>query len=669
VRRALFALSFLTLALYSCGGGGGDETAYTPPTPTKSTLVGQVVTSVVKNAKVCLENAFQNFSACTATDKDGIFKIEVPYGLEVAKVRVETEGGKKIGDAWVKIDVNRGLTVTPITLSENSPTFAKLLKAAIHVLGGDPTVTAPEIDLSLSATVKDAAGEEVADIKGALKEGKELKIVVGKNDCTLDPAAFTLSCQTPEGKVDVDCTDIPVNYGGGTVSLAVPSTDISLPEFLKTIGSKKWVVVVYGEGDNNLQDFLKKDAQEIGLAVAQMPDPSKVEVIMLADFGSLEDGIYYSMPDGSWKFYPYPGEIDGGSPQTLKKLLMEVKDKFNPENVALILWDHGDGWRSRETRAVAFDDKGSPYISLRLLVKTLKELAKEGFPVKLVGFDACEMGMAEVIWPLFKYVSTVEWVVASEILEPGDGWHYLEWLKELSPDTTTEELAKRAVDTYQGFYEESSNGSLENLTLGAFSRKGMEEFIKVLNGTSWAAKYSEDPAFWEWRDLVLDQTAIDQTDLPFRAYADVLSVAQAVLDWSVQREDRDSEVLNWAMGLVDVYDSLVKSGDFYIYKAGSYEWSGISVLFPRRKDFNDPFLYMVFTDGQTYDYFESCNPDTLTAEVVVQSDGNQTYQVTDYPCNPFRNNWIFDESSGSWHRDPDWVSLVEAYVNAMKSGS
>jgi len=685
-KRLLLTFTSLFLVVSSCGGGGGGggevstssnlvsgETAEitTETAPATTALSGTVLASVVRGARVCLEA--DDFSACTTTDAEGRFSLEVPQELQYATVRVESSSGVEVGKALVKVEEE--MTITPITLADGSPTFAKLLKATIHALGGDPTGEAEAVDLSAPAEVEDAEGNPVDSVEEALKKGKRLKIRVGQTVCELSPASFLLSCTSPEGEVEVDCSKLETSYEKQTVPVAVPSTEVHLPEELTSPTPKKWVVVIYAEGDNDLQNALLLDTAEIAGALKGMADTEGVAVVELADSYSLEDGIYYSTPEGELKFFPYPGEIDGGNPETLSNFLKEVKEKFNPENVALILWNHGDGWRS--TKFYAFDYNGgsqiNTYMSVRQVVKTVKDAVKEGLPIRVVGFDSCEMGMAEVIWPLFKYAPTVEWVVASQLPEPAYGWDYEAWLKNLSPDSTPAEVAKAAVDAFKDYYENTEVYDGE-LTLGAFSRAGMENFVKALNDTQWTINSNyDDQDAWAWRERVLDQTAVGNDGFPFRGYADAVSVARALLDWNAENGDQTLDAVAWAEGVVDAYQQAVDSGDFYLYRRGEHDWSGIGVLFPKMEDLTTDspygrYGYYFFTDGQTYDYWASCNPETLTEETIINyPDGSEEYAVLEGPCNPFRNNYYFSEEYDTWIRDEDWVSLVSEYSSAVDS--
>jgi len=69
----------------------------------------------------------------------------------------------------------------------------------------------------------------------------------------------------------------------------------------------------------------------------------------------------------------------------------------------------------------------------------------------MVGFDTCLQGMVEQAYDLR---GVADYVVASQDLEPGDGWDYAAWLRSLSinPTSADSQVAIDAVTAYGNFY-------------------------------------------------------------------------------------------------------------------------------------------------------------------------------------------------------------------------
>jgi len=136
-------------------------------------------------------------------------------------------------------------------------------------------------------------------------------------------------------------------------------------------------------------------------------------------------------------------EVNMGDPNTLKDFINWAKTNYPAKKYALILWNHGGGWKSLSifqekkrdpVKEVCYDDTSSDYLS----IKEVREAIRDNY-IDLIGFDACLMGMIEVATEIngFCYV-----MVASEEFETISGWNYNGFLSNLknNPDATPEEL-------------------------------------------------------------------------------------------------------------------------------------------------------------------------------------------------------------------------------------
>ena len=114
-----------------------------------------------------------------------------------------------------------------------------------------------------------------------------------------------------------------------------------------------WTVLVYMDGDNNLEKWVSHDIDKELAAVGSSAD---VQVVVLADRGP-----GHSASDGDWKgtlaFHVTKGmkatpenavadwgEQDMGSPQTLADSVTWAHESYPARHTALFLWDHGWGW-------------------------------------------------------------------------------------------------------------------------------------------------------------------------------------------------------------------------------------------------------------------------------------------------------------------------------------
>jgi hypothetical protein len=165
---------------------------------------------------------------------------------------------------------------------------------------------------------------------------------------------------------------------------------------------------------------------------------------------------------------------------------------------ALILWDHGDGWkvvkpagdneprvsenyRSTQVsphKAVSHDETNGDQLYNREIQSELEArlpaiLAAAGSSkskLDIIGFDACLMAMVETGYAMR---NIAEFMVASEELEPGTGWAYHRFLKALveRPQLTGLELAKEIVQSYKDQYTDTTVNAAT--TLSAFDLREM----------------------------------------------------------------------------------------------------------------------------------------------------------------------------------------------------
>lgn len=126
---------------------------------------------------------------------------------------------------------------------------------------------------------------------------------------------------------------------------------------------------------------------------------------------------------------------------TLYDFIKYSNNNYPADRNILILWDHGGG----SIGGFGYDEKfkGSS-LSIDRLANALKR-SKVKFDI--VGFDACLMATLETAISLEPYA---DYLLASEEVEPGNGWYYTNWIKELSSNTSinTLDLSKLIIDDY-----------------------------------------------------------------------------------------------------------------------------------------------------------------------------------------------------------------------------
>lgn len=139
-----------------------------------------------------------------------------------------------------------------------------------------------------------------------------------------------------------------------------------------------------------------------------------------------------------------------GSPNTLKTFINKAYEDTDGDCYNLVLWNHGGG------AIIGYGaDETANYQAMTMSeVETAiggSNLILAGKRFEIIGFDACLMGMLEVAAGLDDYAN---YLIASEELEPGEGWDYSCFGEITSGgDFTGPTVGKIIIDTFSNFYK------------------------------------------------------------------------------------------------------------------------------------------------------------------------------------------------------------------------
>jgi hypothetical protein len=267
---------------------------------------------------------------------------------------------------------------------------------------------------------------------------------------------------------------------------------------------KKWTVMVYLAGDNNLDANGVTDLKEMKM-IGSTPGMNIIAQFDRAAAG-LPTNRYFIQKGTSLDadVKESLGEINTGKPEYLLDFIKWGADNYPADHYMIVLWNHGQGWDdtdifagerisgsrlsrtnrirhaffktsvmhaaklsaldTKTARAILIDDDARDFLD-SVEMKNALEDAKTYLKRKIdiLGMDACLMSMAEVAYQMRNSVS---YAVGSEETEPIDGWPYNTILGQLSakPETSPRELSKIIVKKYI----ESYKGTGEAVTQSAF---------------------------------------------------------------------------------------------------------------------------------------------------------------------------------------------------------
>lgn len=271
------------------------------------------------------------------------------------------------------------------------------------------------------------------------------------------------------------------SYRLGAVASVAMLAFVMMPASLAadTEGAE-WTFMVYLDADNNLEA-----AGEMNLEwMESIGSTTEVNIVVLMDtFTGLADLLHVNS-GGSVSVgedYGYPYEANMADPAVLEEFIEICCTDYEAEKYALILWDHGGGWRG-----LCWDDS-TPLVDGEEDCITMEELrdalegAKEdtGEVMDVIGFDLCLMAMPEVAYQVRGYA---DYVVFSEETVPGAGFPYDLMLGDLvdAPEMDGRAFSEVMVDDYAAYWSEHEAGYL-TWTISAFDMACMGEIKSTVD--------------------------------------------------------------------------------------------------------------------------------------------------------------------------------------------
>lgn len=243
-----------------------------------------------------------------------------------------------------------------------------------------------------------------------------------------------------------------------------------------------WTVLVYQDADSSLRPAILDNFQ----ALAKSGGDEHVRVAAQIGPG-LAQGCERYVLDGSAAPRPIEtSSADMRSPQTLDAFLQWGMRALPARHTMLILAGHGQGWRG-----VCTSPKGIGGIPLDALRETLQ---RAPHAVDVLGFDACQMGQAEVLRSL---PGTAPVVLGSEELIGPPGWPYAAILTDLKahPERSPREVGKAIVGQAQA--DETArqqNCEAESVfTLAAYDMERVPELVRQADALAGAVLDAKVP--------------------------------------------------------------------------------------------------------------------------------------------------------------------------------
>jgi hypothetical protein len=414
-------------------------------------------------------------------------------------------------------------------------------------------------------------------------------------------------------------------------SSSIPNSPDRLSRKEMNAKSAAWTVMVYMDGDNNLEEDALMDFMEM----ARVGSTDEVNIIVQLD----RIGKYVTEADERFPFWTETlrfriregmkpsrdhaisniGEANMGSGKTLENFVSWATTTFPADHYALIIWDHGQGWRrvfapTDEVRSiisktgqdiltqpqigtmtVAFPFKtpiGSPYRTIsydetdkdklytREIQTSLLQVLKNR-KLDLIAFDACLMGMVEVAYAMRGVAETS---VGSEELVPGTGFQYNDWLSRLkqNPLMDGHALGDLLVDSYQRRYGTATE-FLEPIPVTTLSSIDLSKLDSLANAITAMSKslITKFPAEKQNIKLARDECSVyapnalgDGRDYFF--HIDLTRFLERLVAHTQDQDIKNSA--NSALNIIQ--SSVLRNYAGENRKGGTYGSNGLAIYFP-----------------------------------------------------------------------------------------
>lgn len=345
--------------------------------------------------------------------------------------------------------------------------------------------------------------------------------------------------------------------------------------------AETWTFLVYMAADNDLESAAISDLNEMESSLSFLSKKSNILVL----FDRAEG---YDATNGDWKdtrlyrvkkdessaksqivserldlpslgiYKDSTMELDMANPETLAEALDFVKNKYSSEHYGLIIWGHGNGWRSEtqslpETnifKAVAADSYSDSCMSIGDLRRGIEKGMGET-PLDFIGFDTCFGSCMELCYELR---SVAKILAGTPALVPSGGWNYTELFESFAAtDMTCDDLCVSLMNQFKDSYSSYSYGAFSVIDLSLMENvaKSFDDFMRVT-----AEKITDSEKSSDYRNLCEESV---------RSYCGTAFPCDYFLD-----------IKDFAEKLIQNDSSLAKKGEQFLSdldRALLYTWS------------------------------------------------------------------------------------------------
>ncbi len=268
--------------------------------------------------------------------------------------------------------------------------------------------------------------------------------------------------------------------------------------------AETWAIYWYLCGSDLETDFGAASADLEELLSARLPD----NVSVVIQTGGARKWHGYGISAGNIERHVYRGgrlhkeaslpQANMGDAENLTSFLAFCKENHSADHQVFIFWDHGGGSIGGVANDQNFSFDALSLKEIRDSFARVYTASVERPPFDIIGFDACLMATLDTAGAVNGFA---RYMVASQEMEPANGWRYAAWTGALGADTSMspEKLGRIICDTYLDGCRQAGtedNATLSLVDLGkipllnlTWNALGLEAVSVAMDNESFYAAY------------------------------------------------------------------------------------------------------------------------------------------------------------------------------------
>ncbi len=331
--------------------------------------------------------------------------------------------------------------------------------------------------------------------------------------------------------------------GLAVLSLAVASLMVSGVQVQQGVlagqAASTWTVMVYMAADiedplpwaqdiNELEAATHVEGVDV-LVLVDPPEQGDSRLLKIEHDDNYFDPMIVSpeLDDGG-EVVPGGGEVNTGSPSTLRDFVVYSATQYPADNLVLVLWGHGGIWRG-------LCPDGYDLLTLPELRSALFMIGEAlDRSIDMIVLDTCNGATLEIAYEISGYADIL---VGSELLVPAEGLPYMDIVNDLTSDTSqsVEVFAGAVVDSYVDW---ALYGSSCSTSMGAFDLGQIDDLVDSLDRLS-VLGFGYDRLYHDLTSSAM--LSSERTEEPW--YLDVAAIAEGVCGRNLPAEVKHAALL------------------------------------------------------------------------------------------------------------------------------